>query len=131
MHTRFVGSAPPKLFKMYKDVVAPTRRNFSPPPSHFPAKRIDSSPAPLSTIPTLAGHRLRDRTLPTAPKHTVMQPIASSAGHRRAFRGLASKKRGFHDFIVLEMEKQEAETRWVKTNSPHIHGPLIICLFPI
>jgi glycine/D-amino acid oxidase-like deaminating enzyme len=60
------------------------------------------------------GHRLRDRTLATAPKQSVRVPViiigAGIAGLSAAWR---LNKRGFGDFVLLEMESQPGgNSRW-------------------
>jgi glycine/D-amino acid oxidase-like deaminating enzyme len=94
--------------------VAPTRRNFLSAALALPRKTDRLIAGSFVNDSHLAGHRLRDRTLTTAPKHTVKQPIviigAGIAGLSAAWR---LRKRGFHDFIVLEMEKQAGgNSRW-------------------
>ncbi len=64
----------------------------------------------------VAGHRLRDRTFTLTPKHTVKKPIVIVGG---GIAGLSAawrlQKRGFYDFIVLEMEKEAGgNSRWAE-----------------
>lgn len=55
----------------------------------------------------ITGHKLRDRTLTAAPKQTVAVPVVIVGG---GIAGLSAawrfEKKGFRDFIVLEMEKE-------------------------
>jgi len=60
------------------------------------------------------GHRLRDRTPFTAPKRQVKIPIVIVGG---GMAGLGAAwyldKRGFHDFVLLEMESRTGgNSRW-------------------
>src|SRR5690349_7525893 len=60
------------------------------------------------------GHRLRDRTPFAAPKRTVKIPVvivgAGIAGLSAAWR---LEKKGFNEFVVLEMEKEAGgNARW-------------------
>ena len=53
------------------------------------------------------GHKLRDRTLAVSPKHSVKIPIVIVGG---GIAGLSAAwrldKRGFRDFVLLEMERE-------------------------
>lgn len=60
------------------------------------------------------GHRLRDRAPFAEPKQQVRVPVVIAGG---GMAGLSAAwrfdKRGFHDFVVLEMEKQPGgNSRW-------------------
>ena len=60
------------------------------------------------------GHRLRDRSLATAPKETVRIPVVIVGG---GIAGLSAAwqldRRGFRDFVLLEMEREAGgNARW-------------------
>src|SRR5262245_2585657 len=60
------------------------------------------------------GHQLRDRTLAVTPKQTVKIPLVIVGG---GVAGLSAAwhldKRGFHDFVLLEMENDAGgNSRW-------------------
>jgi glycine/D-amino acid oxidase-like deaminating enzyme len=84
-----------------------TRRQFLSAALALPGKAAKNITGSFVNESHVTGHRLRDRTLTRAPKHTVRKPVVIVGG---GVAGLSAawrlEKRGFRDFVILEMEKQ-------------------------
>jgi glycine/D-amino acid oxidase-like deaminating enzyme len=84
-----------------------TRRQFLSAALVLPSKAAKPVTGSFVNDSFALGHRLRDRTLNASPKRTVKTPVVIAGG---GVAGLSAawrlQKRGFKDFIVLEMEKE-------------------------
>ena len=94
--------------------MSPTRRQFLSAALALPGKAGRPIAGSFVNDSHVTGHQLRDRTFIATPKQTVKMPIVIVGG---GIAGLSAawrlKKRGFHDFVVLEMEKDAGgNSRW-------------------
>src|SRR5688572_5130649 len=83
-----------------------TRRQFLSAALALPSKAAKPVSGSFANDSFALGHRLRDRTFSASPKRTVKSPVVIAGG---GVAGLSAawrlQKRGFKDFVVLEMEK--------------------------
>jgi glycine/D-amino acid oxidase-like deaminating enzyme len=91
-----------------------TRRQFLSAALALPSKAEKQVAGSFVNDSYASGHQLRDRTMRIAPTRTVKMPIVIVGG---GVAGLSAAwwldKRGFHDFVLLEMEKQAGgNSRW-------------------
>jgi glycine/D-amino acid oxidase-like deaminating enzyme len=94
--------------------LTPTRRQFFSAALALPSKAEKPITGSFVNDSHLAGHRLRDRAVHDSPKRTLKTPVVIVGG---GVAGLSAAwwldKRGFRDFVLLEMEQQAGgNSRW-------------------